>query len=66
MTKDLRDQVIPVLFLFQSTKGHLGTGDVLFRILEVVELLIRDATSSAVSPSFCERHRNHVVGDKGG
>jgi len=31
------DEVIPVLCLLQTSKGHLGARDVLFRVLEVVE-----------------------------
>lgn len=36
-SKNLRNQVIPVLGLLQATKGHLGAGDVLLGVLEVVE-----------------------------
>ena len=34
---DLRNQVIPVLGLLQAAKGHLGAGDVLLGVLEVLE-----------------------------
>jgi hypothetical protein len=33
------DEVVTVLVLLETTKGHLGTGDVLLRVLEVLELL---------------------------
>jgi len=33
----VRDQVIPVLVLLQSTESHLGTWDVLLRVLEILE-----------------------------
>jgi len=32
------DQVVPVLALLEATEGHLGAGDVLLRVLEVLEL----------------------------
>lgn len=32
------DQVISVLGLLETTKGHLGTGNVLLGVLEVLEL----------------------------
>ena len=31
-------QVVAVLGLLQATEGHLGTGDVLLGVLEVLEL----------------------------
>lgn len=34
----IRDQVIPVLLLLQTTEGHLGTRNVLLGVLEVGEL----------------------------
>ena len=37
-TKYLRDQIVAVLLLLQTTEGHLGAGDVLLGVLEVVEL----------------------------
>lgn len=36
--KHIRDQVVPVLALLQTTKGHLCAGNVLFRVLEVGKL----------------------------
>ena len=36
--RNLRDQVIAVLRLLETTEGHLGTGDVLLGVLEVVKL----------------------------
>ncbi len=30
---NLRDEVVPVLLLLQTTEGHLGTGDVLLGVL---------------------------------
>ena len=36
--KNLRDQIIAVLRLLETTEGHLGAGDVLLGVLEVVEL----------------------------
>jgi len=38
------DQVVAVLGLLQATEGHLGTGDVLLGVLEVLELERRSAT----------------------
>lgn len=37
--RSIRDQVVPVLVLLQSTEGHLGTWNVFLWILEVFELL---------------------------
>jgi len=34
----LRDQIVPVLALLQSTKSHLGARNVFLRVLEVFEL----------------------------
>lgn len=34
------DQVVAVLGLLETTKGHLGTGNVLLGVLEVLELWI--------------------------
>lgn len=34
------DQVVSVLALLETTEGHLGTGDVLLGVLEVLELMI--------------------------
>lgn len=36
--QNLRDQIIAVLRLLETTEGHLGAGDVLLGVLEVVEL----------------------------
>lgn len=36
----IRDQIVPILGLFQTTKCHLGTRDVFLRVLEVFELRI--------------------------
>ncbi|KAI6768745.1 hypothetical protein HG531_010934 [Fusarium graminearum] len=33
----LRNEVVAVLSLLQATEGHLGTGDVLLGVLEVLE-----------------------------
>ncbi len=38
MCDNLRDQVVTVLLLLQTAEGHLGAGDVLLGVLEVVEL----------------------------
>lgn len=35
---EVRDQVVTVLGLLETAKGHLGAGDVLFGVLEVLEL----------------------------
>ena len=35
---EVGDQVIPVLRLLQSTESHLGSGNVLLGVLEVLEL----------------------------
>lgn len=35
---NIRDQVVAVLGLLETTKGHLGAGDVLLWVLEVLEL----------------------------
>lgn len=35
---DIRDQVVSLLGLLQTTEGHLGTGDELLGVLEVLEL----------------------------
>lgn len=34
---DIRNQVVAVLLLLQAAKGHLGAGDVLLGVLEVLE-----------------------------
>jgi hypothetical protein len=34
----VRDQVVPLLLLLQTTESHLGAGDVLLGVLEVLEL----------------------------
>ena len=34
----IRDQVVPVLLLLETAKGHLGAGDVLLGVLEVCKL----------------------------
>lgn len=46
-TEDLRDEVVPLLALLETTEGHLGTGDVLLGVLEVGEL--RNCVSEASS-----------------
>lgn len=38
--KNVRNQVIPILLLLQSTESHLGSGNVFLRVLEVIELYI--------------------------
>lgn len=45
------DQVVAVLGLLQATEGHLGTGDVLLGVLEVLELKRRSATDQRKSKS---------------
>lgn len=35
---NIRDQVVPVLLLLQTTESHLGSGDVLLGVLKVLEL----------------------------
>ena len=37
MNSDLRDKVVPVLLLLETTEGHLGTRNVLLGVLEVLE-----------------------------
>lgn len=34
---NLRNEVVPVLLLLETTEGHLGTGNVLLGVLEVLE-----------------------------
>jgi len=34
------DQIITVLGLLEATEGHLGAGNVLLRVLEVLELVL--------------------------
>ena len=36
---EVGDHVVPVLGLLQSTESHLGSGNVLLGVLEVLELL---------------------------
>lgn len=36
--ESVRDQVVPVLLLLQATKSHLGSGNVLFGVLEILKL----------------------------
>ena len=36
--KHVRDEVVPVLVLLETAEGHLGAGDELLGVLEVVEL----------------------------
>ena len=38
---DLRDKVVPVLGLLQSTESHLCARDVLLWVLQVLELRVR-------------------------
>lgn len=35
---NIRDEVVPVLCLLKTTERHLGSGDVLLGVLEVLEL----------------------------
>ena len=35
---EVGDEVVPVLVLLETTEGHLGTGNELLGVLEVVEL----------------------------
>ena len=35
---DVRDEIVPILLLLQTTKGHLGAGDIFLGILQVLEL----------------------------
>lgn len=42
---EVGDQVISVLRLLETTKGHLGTRNVLFRVLKVLELNPRSASN---------------------
>jgi hypothetical protein len=35
---NIRDEVVALLGLLETTKGHLGTGDELLGVLEVLEL----------------------------
>lgn len=35
---NIRDQVVALLALLETTEGHLGTGDELLGVLEVAEL----------------------------
>lgn len=35
---NIRDQVVPLLALLQTTEGHLGTRDELLGVLEIAEL----------------------------
>ena len=37
-SKNIRDQIVPVLVLLETTKCHLCAGNVLLRVLEVFEL----------------------------
>jgi hypothetical protein len=37
--ENIRDQVVPVLLLLQSTESHLCARDILLWVLEVLELL---------------------------
>jgi len=38
--ENIRDQVVPVLVLLQSTESHLGTWDIFLWVLEIFELYI--------------------------
>lgn len=42
---DVRDEIIPVLILLQTTKGHLGAWDVLLWVLKVLELIFPEGKS---------------------
>lgn len=35
--RNLRDEVVPLLALLETTEGHLGSGDELLGVLEVLE-----------------------------
>jgi len=37
LRENIRDEVVPVLLLLETTEGHLGTGDELLGVLKVVE-----------------------------
>ena len=36
--RNVRNQVIPILLLLQSTESHLSSGNVFLRVLEILEL----------------------------
>jgi hypothetical protein len=46
------DQVVAVLVLLETTEGHLGTGNVLLGVLEVLELNCVSSVPIAVSHSI--------------
>lgn len=37
---DIRDQVVAILLLLESTEGHLGAWDVLLWVLKVLKLVV--------------------------
>lgn len=57
MGKSIRDQVIPVLVLLETTEGHLGAGDVLLGVLEVGELQNALASAGSSPSSWREEMR---------
>lgn len=38
--QNIRDQIVAILLLLESTEGHLGAWDVLLWVLEVLELVV--------------------------
>jgi hypothetical protein len=48
---EVGDQVVPVRALLETTEGHLGAGNVLLWVLEVLKL--RDCQSCVRVSSFC-------------
>ena len=42
--ENIRDEVVPVLGLLETTEGHLGAGNKLLGVLEVLELKKTSAT----------------------
>lgn len=49
------DEVIPVLFLLQTSECHLGAGDVLFGVLEIFEESILFPYNTLVNVGGCVR-----------
>ena len=39
----IRDEIVPLLGLLETTESHLGTGDKLLGVLEVLELLVEES-----------------------
>jgi hypothetical protein len=46
------DEVVAVLCLLQATEGHLGTGNVLLGVLEVLELKKESADALPCNPGL--------------